>query len=240
MKRRGSSRAFIRATNDPNSRRVFSTKTDRSLYVLIGLAALGLITSANRLGGRGLQAIGATGFAWLAELCLPSFLVCLALYLWSRPARPLALPRPDTDRRLLLRLGGTWLLIWVAGSAIAALIAGHWIRYTTGRLAIPCLVVVGPLQEELFFRGALFELAERGWPASGTWGPIVATTLPFALQHFQFHGYRLDRAALFQVGFTLPMGMVFGRLRQASGSLWPGLVVHVLTNLTGAFGTGAH
>src|SRR5262245_22599039 len=131
---------------------------------MLALAALGLITSANRLGGRGLQAIGAGDLVWLAELCFPSFLVCLALYLWSRPARPLALPRPDTDRRLVLRLGGTWLLIWVAGSAIAAFVAGHWIRYTTGRLAILCFVVVGPLQEELLFPGVRFEVVAGAVP----------------------------------------------------------------------------
>jgi membrane protease YdiL (CAAX protease family) len=60
------------------------------------------------------------------------------------------------------------------------------------------------------------------------------TTVPFALQHFQFHPYHLTPAALLQVGFTVPMGLVFGRLRQESGSLWPGLAVHVLTNLPGA------
>jgi len=82
-------------------------------------------------------------------------------------------------------------------------------------------------------------LAERGWARTRGWGPITASTVPFALQHLQFHDYRLSAAALLQVGFTVPMGLVFGRLRQESGSLWPGLIVHILTNLTGAFGEGA-
>ncbi len=136
----------------------------------------------------------------------------------------------------MLRLAVRWLLAWLAASALAALVTGHWIRYTSGTLAIVCFVLVGPLQEELLFRGALFELAERGWPAGGPWVPVLLTTVPFALQHFQFHQYRLTADALIQVGFTVPMGIVFGRLRQESGSLWPGLAVHVLTNLPGAFG----
>jgi membrane protease YdiL (CAAX protease family) len=88
----------------------------------------------------------------------------------------------------------------------------------------------------LLYRGVLFELAERGWPQGRGRSPITASTVPFALQHFQFHGYRLSAAALLQVGFTIPMGLVFGRLRRDSGSLWPGFAVHVVTNLTGAFG----
>ena len=212
-------------------------KPARLAYFTIALAALGLITTANRLGARGLEA-AAPGLLWLVALCIPSLLVCLLIYLGARPSHPFALPRPGTPWGRLLRVGGTWLVLWVAGSAVAALVAGHWIRYTSGRFALLCFVIVGPLQEELLYRGVLFELAERGWPRGRWWGSVVASTIPFALQHFQFYGYRLTGAALLQVAFTLPMGVALGRMRQASGSVWPGWIVHVLTNLTGAFGTG--
>ena len=157
----------------------------RFLYILLSLLALGLITTANRLGARGLQAVS--------------------------PERPFAGPRVNAPWPRMLRLSGAWLLVWLAASAVAALVVGHWISYTTGVYSILCFVLIGPLQEE-------------------------ATTIPFALQHFQFHGYQLSRPALLQVGFTMPMGLVFGSLRSLSGSIWPGFVVHVLTSLPGAFG----
>jgi len=205
---------------------------DRILYFVVSAASLGLITTANFLGGRALPAC-------LADLCIPSLVVCACLYAGSRPARPLAPPWPTTPGRRVVRLAGVWLALWWLASAVAAVIVGHWIRYTSGACAIVCFVVLGPLQEELLFRGALYEWAERAWPTPGRWGPVAATTVPFALQHFQFHGYRLSGAALLQVAFTVPMGIVFARLRQDSGSVWPGWVVHVLTNLPGAFGSGA-
>src|SRR5262249_54109677 len=139
------------------SRAPVTRRTSRGLYVLFSLASLGLITTANRLGGRWLQSVRGGAFSWLADLCVPSFLVCLAAYLLSRPARsPLALPVPGTDWRRVARLGGGWLVIWLAACALAAVVTGHWIRYTTGTCATLCFVVVGPAQEELLFRGALY------------------------------------------------------------------------------------
>src|SRR5262249_37789052 len=136
----------------------------------------------------------------------------------SRPARMLAVPARGARWRDIVRLGGAWLASWLVCSGLAALMVGHWIRYTTGVAPLLCFVLIGPIREELLFRGALFEWAERGWSSSSRWNPIVATTLPFALQHFQFHHYQISAAALLQVGFTIPMGIVFGRLRQLSGS----------------------
>jgi uncharacterized protein len=210
----------------------------RALYFLLAVAALGLVTSANRLGARILQATGAENLLWLAGLCVPSLLVCLLAYVGIRPARPFALRQAGTRWGRLLRLGGAWLVLWLAGSGLAASVAGHWIRYTSGLLPVLCFLAVAPLQEELLYRGALFELAERGWPVAHRWAPVTASALPFALQHLQFHGYRWSGPAILQVAFTLPMGLVLGRLRQESGSIWPGWVVHVATNLAGAVGSG--
>jgi membrane protease YdiL (CAAX protease family) len=208
----------------------------RALFLILAISTLGLITTVNRLTGRALQAAAGDRLAWLADLCLPSLLACLIIYLAVRPVRRFALPSPDSSWPVIYRLATGWLLAWLAASTLAAAVVGHWIRYTNGALAITCFVLLGPLQEELLFRGALFELAERGWPGRGPWHPVLLTALPFSLQHFQFHQFHLTPGALLQVGFTFPMGIVFGRLREQSGSLWPGLAVHILTNLPGAFG----
>src|SRR5262245_19258081 len=72
-----------------------AAKRARRAYFLIAVAALGLITTANRVGARGLEA-AAPGLLWLATLCIPSLVVCLLIYLAARPSHPFALPRPDT------------------------------------------------------------------------------------------------------------------------------------------------
>jgi len=71
------------------------------------------------------------------------------LYFSVRPGHPFARPRADMPRGPLVRLGSTWLLLWLIASWVAAGIVGHWIRYTSGTLALLCFVGIGPLQEEL-------------------------------------------------------------------------------------------
>ena len=212
-------------------------RRSRIAYVLLAVVALGLITTTNRFGAMALRLVS-DRVVGLADLCIPSFVACLAAYLAVSPERPFGAPTVSTPWRRVVRLGGTWLAVWLAASAVAALVVGHWIRYTTGASALTAFVLIGPVQEEMLYRGALFELAERGWDPGRLWNPILATTVPFSLQHLQFHGYQPTPAALLQVGFTLPMGLVFGGLRQQSGSLWPGVVAHILTNLVGAIGSG--
>ena len=188
----------------------------------LSIAALGLITTVNRVGAGVLGLIAGVRFQWLADTCFPSLLVCVFVYFGIRPKRPLALVQSIIPRGPLVRLGVTWLGIWLTASAVAALAVGHWIRYTTGLFPLICFVVIGPLQEELLYRGALFELVERGWPDAARWGPILGTTLPFALQHLQFHGYHLSSDAILQVGFTVPMGIVFSRSASSPEAYGPG------------------
>src|SRR5262245_65885650 len=96
------------------------TTRARGLYYVLAVAALGLITSANRLGARSLESAAGPDLLWLADLCIPSLLLCLLIYWSVRPAHRFALPRPGTEWGGLLRLGGIWLLLWLAGSAVAA------------------------------------------------------------------------------------------------------------------------
>ena len=49
----------------------------RGLYVVLAVVALGLVTTANRLGARSLQTVAGSRILWLAEACVPSLLVCL-------------------------------------------------------------------------------------------------------------------------------------------------------------------
>lgn len=206
----------------------------RLQLALLGALSLCLVTTANRLAARIPSAP-----PWLPDSCIASLLVCAAVYLAIRPSRPFAPPRRDTKWRLLLGTGAVWLAAWLLVSGLSALVVGHWIRYRLAQspAQIAAFLFLGPLQEEMLFRGAIFELADRS-RLRGAWGqPIFITTVFFALHHLQLHQYRLSPAALVQMGKAVPMGVVFGRLRKESDSLWPGFVVHILTNVPGVFGS---
>jgi membrane protease YdiL (CAAX protease family) len=107
---------------------------------------------------------------------------------------------------------------------------GYWPTYARGWPAIMAFIVFGPIGEELLFRGMIFERARRLWATSAR-PAIWISTIAFSLHHIQLHRLPLDGAALAQIGFTLPMRLVFAQLRERSGSLWPALVLHVATNL---------
>jgi hypothetical protein len=79
------------------------------------------------------------------------------------------------------------------------------------------LVVIGPLVEEIFFRGALFRPLRKTSSASAT---IAVTSVMFAISHFAPQTY-------------LPIalvGVALGIARHASGSLLPPFFLHAAFN----------
>jgi hypothetical protein len=96
-------------------------------------------------------------------------------------------------------------------------VGGHgWLIAVT--LAI---VVVGPIGEEVLFRGFLF----RGWVAPGARGVIAVAiiSLLWALMHVQY-------AVALMVQIFL-IGLILGWIRWRSGSTLLTIVLHVLVNL---------
>jgi len=99
--------------------------------------------------------------------------------------------------------------------------------YRAARLAgmLPMLwlatVVVAPVAEELLFRGFL----HRGWAPSwlGVSGTIVLTSALWAALHQQYHW--LGILCIFL------MGLIFGWVRQRSGSTTLTIILHALNNL---------
>lgn len=79
------------------------------------------------------------------------------------------------------------------------------------------LVVTTPLIEETFFRGALFGTLRRTHRVVPV---IVATAMLFALVH-------IEPQRLLPIGIV---GASLALLRAASGSLWPGVVMHATFN----------
>ena len=78
--------------------------------------------------------------------------------------------------------------------------------------------VIGPLAEEVIFRGAIERrLLEKNW---NPWFAIVISALFFAVAHFNFsQGFTATVIGIF-------MGWVYYRTR----SIWPGVLIHVVNN----------
>ncbi|WP_109124762.1 type II CAAX endopeptidase family protein [Dyella sp. C11] len=92
------------------------------------------------------------------------------------------------------------------------------------RLPLALLVItIGPMVEELLFRGALLSALTR---YTGNAGAIVVSALLFACVHLpdlSFLWYALPNLAL--------LGLVLGWLRVQSGSIWPAIIAHGMNNL---------
>jgi membrane protease YdiL (CAAX protease family) len=83
-------------------------------------------------------------------------------------------------------------------------------------------VLVAPICEEIFFRGYLLMGLTRAMPA---WLAITLTSLIFAAAHASPGSFVL----LFVLAIFL------GILRIATGSLWPGIILHMLNNALGFY-----
>lgn len=129
-----------------------------------------------------------------------------------------------------LRLFGSLLgiqllcLVWIIGlhTLVRALtsVEPTTIRPPVGSTSlILVLVLVAPIAEEMFFRGWLQARAARLVPA---WGATVLTSVLFALGHYE--------GSLFKPAISLAMSFGAGWLRQRSGSVVPGILLHVMNN----------
>jgi len=154
---------------------------------------------------------------------------------WSHGAPPgLGLTRPGRPLfylaavllGLALPIAGGWLTRWIAGGHEVVQDVKQIGGAASLALRLPLVVVVvslGPLVEELLFRGALLSALLRrvgaGWA-------IALSSLLFACVHLPdlgFLWYAVPNLAL------LAAGLAWLRLR--SGSLWPAVVAHGVNNL---------
>ncbi len=138
------------------------------------------------------------------------------------------------------RVSWRWLLIGVGAGVVTFVVKGLAVMaYTavTGDSSNPQTVyadggsggvlslvlatlfigVLTPLGEELLFRGVLTNALLRYGPFIG----VVGSTLIFALAH----GINVVLPA------AVVMGLVGAELLRRSGSVWPGVIVHVIFNL---------
>lgn len=94
------------------------------------------------------------------------------------------------------------------------------LKHDTWWQAATLFIVIGftgPLLEEVFYRGVLFERLGRGL---GAWGAWLVSSAVFAVSHPSPR----DWPSL------LLVGLVLGDLRRVAGSIWPSLGAHVAFN----------
>lgn len=202
-------------------------------FGLLVVGSLFLTAMSNRAAGSILNE-HAPALGWLATAAIPSALVIAVLHALFGNRSALAWPELDRARwRNVVVVSALWLGAWLTGTILAAIIAGRWITYASGGPLVTAFVVFGPLGEELLFRGLLFERARHIWRDSAV--PAVwISTIAFSLHHVALASAPHGLAAA-QILFTIPMGFVFALLRERTGSIWLGLVLHILTNLPAIF-----
>ena len=81
--------------------------------------------------------------------------------------------------------------------------------------------VVGPVVEELLFRGGIYRGLRRGHAAATT---VIGISVFFALAHREPRNFLPD----------LMGGLAMGYVRSVSGSLWPAILTHAAFNTTSA------
>jgi membrane protease YdiL (CAAX protease family) len=83
-------------------------------------------------------------------------------------------------------------------------------------------VTLGPLMEELLFRGFLYPLLRKHF---GVLTAIIGTALPFGLVHLAQYGYSWASGVL-----IFMVGVVLATVREKANSLAAGFLVHVAYN----------
>ena len=120
----------------------------------------------------------------------------------------------DTKTRALLAAFGCAAVYLLAGKALALVPALAW---DARARAFVHHCMAAPVVEELVFRGAVQQLAQP----LGKGQAICLQAVLFALQHAGPAG----------MAWALGCGLVLGALRERTGRVWPGVLLHTLNNL---------
>lgn len=108
-------------------------------------------------------------------------------------------------------------IVFACVAALAALLLPSQVLEDAGSLTALRLCLAAPLAEELVFRGVVQSFLQP----LGSGGAVMVQALLFAMQHG-------SAAAMV---YALCMGLVLGWMRQRTGSVLPGIVLHIINNL---------
>ena len=194
--------------------------------VLLSLLSLVLLTGLD--GGARMAFFRQQDLWFLSDWRLVSLTGVALIYILIDGGRSWRRPRRDRYKRLLI-VGLGWLA--VTAVAVFAFDVGTT-RHGNFRAAVD-FVVTGVVAEELLYRGAIFSAAETVASQRRLLGlpfPVVFSALLFALGHLQYYGFDFGLTSELR-WYTPFMGLVLGVLRNASGSIWPPIAVHSLSNI---------
>jgi membrane protease YdiL (CAAX protease family) len=101
-------------------------------------------------------------------------------------------------------------------------------------LFLALAILVG-FVEEAFFRGLML----RPLALLGRWRAAIATSLIFGLMHGQHMLRGTDpEAVLMQMGFETSIGFTYAALVLRTGTIWPLIIIHFLTDFGGFAASG--
>jgi membrane protease YdiL (CAAX protease family) len=154
-------------------------------------------------------------------------LIAIVLAVWTARKSGLKLNIQSVRKnwKFLLSLMG----IVVAGLLLFVIL--HITRYFHNVKSPIIFFLVTPIVEELLFRGWIYgQLQKMKFPRSLPINPVVGSAFLFGLHHLQYFNYHLTLFAVFQMGYTFVLGLVFGEMRKKSQSIYPSLFTHILIN----------
>lgn len=213
------------------------------LFMAVATGAFHSLTDLTRAGEiihAMLNRPGMQALLVILTLILAASMIVLLVHrrwpqLWSMGQPPgFGFVRPARASFLLLAV-----VIGVAAPIVGGLLTqwlahGHPITQDIQQLGestplgwrIPLVLVVvslGPMVEELLFRGVLLSALLQRW---GSTAAIGLSSLAFALAHLPGLGWQV-----FALPDLLLLALALAWLRLRSGSIWPGVVAHGANNL---------
>ena len=204
----------------------------RIAFGLLAILSLGLLSIVDD-NAYAFARAHAPALEWIGRFRVASLATCLGLYLTTGPGRSYRLPGRDAQWRVVALIAAFWfvpdlLMVYVARVPLPVLRAAP---------DFTAFLLTGLLAEELLFRGAIYQLAERALPrtfvSAGVriplW-PIVVSALLFSVAHLQYYGFAITGPALAQLSYTLIMGLMWAPLRFLTSSIWPAIAFHLVTN----------
>lgn len=120
-----------------------------------------------------------------------------------------------TKRNALLAAFGCAVGYLLGGKLLALLPAPAFVPEGLASFMHHC--AAAPIAEELVFRGAIQGLAKP----LGRWQTVLLQAVLFAVQHGTPAG----------MAYALVCGLALGALRERTGKVWPGTLLHTLNNL---------
>jgi membrane protease YdiL (CAAX protease family) len=123
-------------------------------------------------------------------------------------------------------------LLYSAGADAAI---GHFLPHPAAPLTVPTdllsaamlfalAVIVGPMTEELLFRGWIYTGLRVHW---GLWPALLTTSALFACAHYEHtHIYALA---------VFPIGLALGAIRERTGSVKASILFHAINNFAAFF-----